>query len=401
MPTRSAAAKGLTLAIVVLLVAGGVFWLVRAGRIEDQLDQARNQARALLHARSADERGRHAAECIRLAEPLVGRPHPVGSLASLLVRGAAPLAEFDAAHVQVPPAADVEDLRTDDLLLVADLLFHTRRFGPADQLLDVLLARQDGRREAILRLAVTVRFDLGRDADVLAHCDELILLAPDEPGPWRVKAMVHRNHGRWEHFIDDAREALQRTTPPDEFLRLEWIDACLVLGLTPDARKQFDVLRENAPELVDAAPNVHARLLLQEGQRDEAARILTAYLEEAPQDAAALVLQGTLLAGEERFAEAVPLLEQAAELAPADEQAVYQLAQCYARLNRPDDARAALQRHRSILDAKVRLHELETRAAREPLNVAVRRELAAGYAQLGMPDLADFWTRAAIAADQE
>lgn len=399
MRLRSARAKGFTLALAAAAAAGMILFRQLGQRDATRLEQAQAEAQALIDAGSPDARKRHAAECIRLADPLIDKSGPIGSAAALLVLGAAPVAGIDAAEVVPPPAHDVERLPTRDLLQITTLMFHTRRFGPADQLLDVLLARSDANRESVLRLAAAVRFELGRDGDVLAHCDELIALHPDEPGPYRIKAMVHRNHGRWEHFVDTANEALARMQTADEVLRLEVIDAYLLLGQTPDARREFDLFAAHAPELVPQAPTVRARLLLQEGHLEQAEQLLREYLEAAPDDPEALVLLGTIHSGQERFADAATALQAAIDQTPGDEKAWYLLSQCYARLNDADQAREALERHRMLLDKKVQLHALEDQAAREPLNVAVRDELAAAYREIGMPDLGDFWERAARAAE--
>jgi Flp pilus assembly protein TadD len=102
---------------------------------------------------------------------------------------------------------------------------------------------------------------------------------------------------------------------------------------------------------------------------------------------------------EERFDEAIATLNKAIQVSPAEEQAYYQLGQAYARSGQSDRADELLAKHRTLLDAKVRLHEMEELASRDPTNVTVRVELAHSYAEIGLMELADFWTRAALAAD--
>lgn len=122
-------------------------------------------------------------------------------------------------------------------------------------------------------------------------------------------------------------------------------------------------------------------------------------MKRSPKDTEALLLRGTYLVANERLPEAIAVLKSAATLSPADEQVFYQLGQAYARKGETELAKQVLAKHRSLLDKKVSIHEMEELAARDPANVTVRVELAHAYAELGLMELADFWTRASLAAE--
>ena len=92
--------------------------------------------------------------------------------------------------------------------------------------------------------------------------------------------------------------------------------------------------------------------------------------------------------------------EKVLELDPADEQAYYQLGQAHARSGDKGQGRKLLEQHRLLLDAKIELFALEQKAAREPLNSEVRHKLATAYSDIGLPRLAEFWTRAARASGE-
>ncbi|MBI2477911.1 MAG: tetratricopeptide repeat protein, partial [Planctomycetia bacterium] len=110
------------------------------------------------------------------------------------------------------------------------------------------------------------------------------------------------------------------------------------------------------------------------------------------------VLKGKVLIAEQEFEEGVAILERALKVEPSSEEACFQIGQAYARLDQPELAKQYLDRHRKLLDNKVRLYELEQRAAHDPYNVALRLELAELYTSIEMHDLAAFWARAADAA---
>ena len=321
-------------AAVILLTSVTIgFSVWQSRRPTVRLAEARLEAAALLVASNLRER--HADLCVEFSRPILNEPDRIGITAALFTIGVAPITQHDTSDVKLPDARQVELVQTEDLILISRLFFHTQRFGPSDQLLDLILSRKDGDRIAALRLASMVRFELGRDDDVLNHCDELIRLSSTDAKAFRVKAMVHRNHGKWDHFVDAAEKAFELNSK---------------------------------------------------------------YLTAAPDDVEALILHGQLLIAKGRFDDAIIALQHAIDLSPAEELAWFQIGQAYARSGNNELAQASLQKHRSILDTKVQLNSLESLAAREPSNIIVRSELARLYAELGMTGLSDFWIRAAQAA---
>ncbi len=386
-------------AAVILLTSVTIgFSVWQSRRPTVRLAEARLEAAALLVASNLRERERHADLCVEFSRPILNEPDRIGITAALFTIGVAPITQHDTSDVKLPDARQVELVQTEDLILISRLFFHTQRFGPSDQLLDLILSRKDGDRIAALRLASMVRFELGRDDDVLNHCDELIRLSSTDAKAFRVKAMVHRNHGKWDHFVDAAEKAFELDGRRDRVLQVELIDGYVHLGQTQDARRELDVVIASRPDLVEQIPLLVCRLLIQEGKTEDASALNSKYLTAAPDDVEALILHGQLLIAKGRFDDAIIALQHAIDLSPAEELAWFQIGQAYARSGNNELAQASLQKHRSILDTKVQLNSLESLAAREPSNIIVRSELARLYAELGMTGLSDFWIRAAQAA---
>ncbi len=401
MSSRKRAIIPVTILLFGLAILVGVALLFLWRGDEARLNLARKEVQLMFSATTPAARGQHAHDCLRLARPLAGKTGRIGSTATLFHLGAAPLANLDAAKFPVPLENQLQEISTEDLLLGCRLMFNTQRVGLADQLIELLLSRDDADREEILRLAITVRYELGRDDDVLVHCDEVIAMHADDPRLYHVKAMVHRNHGRWEYFIDAAEKGialLKKGGDVPEIDVVELIDGYLHLGQTANARREFDARSGRQSDPISDESILHARLLIQEGEQVQAAAILDNVLATRPGDAEALILKGTLLVGQGQYDEAISVLQTAVEVAPTAEQAYYQLGQAHARRGDQDHARDFLEKHRRLLNAKVRLYQLEQRAVQEPHNVNVRMELAEKYAQIGLTALAEFWTRAARAA---
>lgn len=396
MSRRSILLSALVLGVGMAFLCVGFVWFTNA-HAERRLELARQALRAVFAAETPQQRREHAQECARISETLLNTSGQTGVIAALFAIGVSPVANLETT-ADLPSVERVKDIPSEDLLLISELLSKTRQFRLADQLLDLLLSRHDESREQTLRLASTIRSELGRDEEVLAYCDELAGLNDADPSPYRTKANVHRRHGRWDHNLQALEMAKARTPQQDPLLQIELIDAYIHVGRYDDARRDFDKLALDNPELIDRLPTMHARLLIQEGQGEKAVAVLTKYLALDPSDVEALVLKGKVLVGERQFEEGVEILELALKVEPSSEEACFQLGQAYARMEQPELANRYLERHRKLLDSKVRLYELEQQAAHEPHNVAIRLELAELYTSIELHDLAAFWARAADAA---
>lgn len=362
---------------------------------ESQLLLVREEASRIVD--SPKLRSVSAERCIAIASRLFEAEGRVGATAMLYYIGVAPIVSADLSIASIPPGGEVLKIETADLLLIAELLFHTDRLGPAEQLVGVALDRGES-RVATLRLAVEIRLELGSDAQVMQHTEEWARLEPHNPKPYRIQATVHRNHGRWDNFIVAAEKAVELTTPTDWVLQVELLDGYTHLGRADDARRELNRVRKARPGLIKLAPMVHARLLLQEGDHESAEEIIDRCLIEYPDDSEAMLIKGKLLVSQGDYSQGIGMLKKVRDVDPADEQAYYQLGQAYARSGDTDQGRKYLEQHRRLLDAKIELYALEQQAAREPQNVQVRQELAAAYIDIGLPQLAEFWTRAARAS---
>jgi len=356
------------------------------------LESLRSTAMVLLA--SETQRNEIALELTEQAKPLLTEAGPRGSAAMLYYISAAPICGADLSIAKIPPAKDLFGIQTTDLLLISKLLLRTRRIGPADQIIELVLQRQERRSEA-LQVAISAQLELGRDADVMRHTEEWVRLEPENPQPYRVQSTVHRNHGRWDNFVISAENAVRLTHPVDWVLQIELADGYTQLGRTTEARREFDRIQEARPDLIAMAPVMHARLLLLEGKHQESEKIIRRFLNSEPDDTEALLMLGKLQFVRGQFDAAITTFERIQAVDPADEQAYYQLGQTHARAGRRELAAEYLEQHRKLLDAKVKLYGLEQQAAREPSNARVREQLAKSYAEIGLPEMAAFWSRAA------
>ena len=397
MSSRSIVIVAFTSSIGIVLFGVGTVWYVNSSALQ-RLDQARQELRAAFAATTPAQRRKHANACASISETLLTNRGEIGATAAMFAIGTAPVAKVSTTAT-IPSPSRVAQLSSDDLLLISDLYFNARILDLSDDLLDLLLSRRDEYREQILELACKIRIELGRDAEVLSYCDELAGLNPDSPRPYQIKVDVYRRHAQWDHLVAAAEMATKRMQSVDSRLQIELIDGYIHIGRFDEARREFENLASNYPDLISRLPTVHARLLIQEGQREQAIKVLDSYLETDPADVEALILKGQVLVQDQKYGEGIEVLMSVLKLEPSSDQACFQIGQAYARLKNQEQADRFLERHRKLMDTKVQLFDLEQQAAREPHNVAIRRQLVDAYSSLELYDLAKFWKRAADVAE--
>jgi len=391
----------------ILNILGGVLFLAvcifgwqmySAYTINSNTAQLRESVQSLLDSMDASKRKEFSIQGVQLARTLQHHGPPVSTSGNLYLMALNPIAGEESA-IQMPKPMELDQLDSKDLMLNADVLFRSGRLGPADQLITLLLDRDDADRQHVLETATAIRIELGRNDDVIEHSQELMELDPESASPYFPMARVYRMQSHWEKYLKAVEECLQRSDDPSPALLVAEIEGLTRVGNYDSAHEKFAALGEVFPDAVKNTPTLHARLLMQKSELDKAMTILDDYLKIDPEDVEALVLKGQILVSLEKYEEAVTILTEAIGLEESNEEAYYHLGQAHARLDHKDIAKAFLEQHQKMLDAKILLYEMEQVAAREPWNVEVRVKLANKYGELKLFELAESWAESAKAAD--
>ncbi len=282
---------------------------------------------------------------------------------------------------------------TTELVSAAIAAFQASDFPTADRLITVALERQDTDRERTLRAAAVIRFDIGRREDVLAHCRELAALAPTDPRPWMLITSVFEGRGDWSSVVENYRQVLTRTAGEKLEERSIMIGFLLQSGNIEEARREFDALNKQAPEVAKALPLLHARLLFQEGRAAQALPYLSQALRDKPDDHEALFLKGRIQLERGEFAAAIKSLERVVELEPLNHESRYVLSQAYHRAGRKADGEKMLAAYHNIEVFKRRLYDLETMANSNPQDRQSRVELVKMFEEIGGQAKAEYWRR--------
>jgi len=287
---------------------------------------------------------------------------------------------------------DPEQCPVEDLLLATRVLSKAGHLASADRMIAAALAKAELRDQA-LRLAIEIWVLLGRDDEVLECCRELNALCPGDPYPLVTMSLIYEKRGHADQLVKVQRKLIDLKPPDVNEIRRRLIMNLVTVGLGKEARTEFDLLRREAPQMLAAAPVVEARLLHLEGRSDEALRMVQRVVLEKSVDADALLLAGRIHLAQSRPQEAIPLLKGLAKSDPTQEEAEYLLGQAYSRLGDAQTAKQHFDRHRRLQDLKIKLYDLERRAARDPNNARILAELVKLYTELGWPERAKFWRR--------
>lgn len=339
-------------------------------------------------AKTGEERQRHAQEAQQLLEQYLAKESSQAAGARLLLSASAWTLDKPGASLD---ETDLRTAETPELRLAAHLAFGTGRFAEADTLITAALERHDDRIE-VLKTAILIRFELARDDDVLEHVDELMQLEPDDPRPLEAKGMVWENRGgHWEQAIAAYQQYLALQPEGAAHVRLRLARLLLTQGAKDEARQQLQQIAEEAPQLIEQNSVFVARLMLLDGNADQALQVADEQLAKQPADAEALLLKSQIVLAQENFQEAIDTLEATVRADPLHTEAHYLLGQALARSGDAARAKEQIARHRKVLDSKIELYKLERRASRDPSDTAVRLELARRYEELGLPDVAEFW----------
>ncbi|MGY8771114.1 MAG: tetratricopeptide repeat protein [Pirellulales bacterium] len=287
---------------------------------------------------------------------------------------------------------------TDDLLLAAEAFFHSGDLSRADWAMGHLLTHDEGDRTPILHLAVQVHFDLGSEDNVLEMSKELAERDPKDCMPWMASSYVYENRQNPEGMVDCYRALLERNCEEPDETRKKLVGQLIVLGTTADARKEYEILKLDDPQLVADNCILEAKLLSLEGKSEEASKVAAEVLTKQPKNVEALVLISRQLLSQQEYKQTIENLLKVIQLDPVHTQAHYLLGQAYARDGQKEKAREYLAKQKAILDMLVELHRLERIAGSNSQDVETRQQIAKMYEIIGWNEKAEYWRQAAIIA---
>ena len=343
-----------------------------------------DRAWAALEARNLDEARREMAS----ARP-IGSEDPRRQLleGTLLLREGKPAAALDLFSGLDPRS----DLREPLQQVTGEALAALGRLAEARLCLEPL-TREHPSNAAGRRTLAGVYYDLGANDLALVELEALKQLAPDDFRPWHLAGRMYADFERYDEAIPNCEDALRRNPPPGPAAEIR--DCLAGCYIATRRSEEALTLLESSPETLPvlmrrAEASLELGKIPEGRQAAEAAR----RLDGASCPVLSLAARGALESGETEAA--IPLLEDLLTRCPHEFRDRYRLAQAYRRLGREKDAERELQAYEESQKLYRSLTDLNAQAIQEPENAAVRRELAALCRQLGRPEMAEVWERAA------
>lgn len=388
MLSRLLLVGGISLSVLAVSVYSYSTNKERRGR--DNLAEARN----LLEKLMFQPEGREWTEGVNRAERLLKSAKGTSSerSAQWLLMG---LARLNGTRIS---AKDLEQdtvrCNTADVAVASLLFFKAGDINWAEKLAHVAIARGDERSRA-LRAMTFVCYQLGRDEDTKKYATEWSQLEPREALAWQFLAYVAEDRGFSNEAIEALRKQIECTSGPVDDPRRRLVSHLIKMGNTADARTEFDKLQSGTSSASSESRLTEAQLLFLEGKLQDAEQILDQSKFTAQELTDSKLLRAKLLMERSQFETAVTELRDCIARSPANQDAHYLLGQALARTGKSAEAKAQLEKHRELLDLKVRINTLERQAGHERDNVQVRLTLADLYQKIGLTEQAKHWRDAA------
>jgi tetratricopeptide (TPR) repeat protein len=248
------------------------------------------------------------------------------------------------------------------------------------------------------RWLAAAAYDLGDRRAAIAALETVIKLCPDDARAWRTLGLIFKEN-ETDHRARVAFEAalardLGRDLPA---VQLELAEVLVRLGDAAGARRQLEACRGQ----VDLA--THADLVGQccrlIGDQDGQRAAIDAGLRAAPDHPGLLTQRAGIDLASGHPDEALRWLDRAIAADPFRSETVYKRGLALKILGRPSEAADAFARAAELKRLWITMSDLNAKAAEDPHNADVRDQLGRLCVELGKPDLAASWYRAALACN--
>ena len=326
---------------------------------------------------------------------------PEGELATreraLLLR-----ARMAVAQGQLPTAVRALDQVNPDGPSAADYAFWKGRLlyaagqpHPAITWLVAALKKRPDDPESYRWLAV-VAYDQGNRQTAVSALENVTRLQPKDARAWRTLGLIFKEGVEYER----ARVAFERSLEIDgaqPSVHLDLAETLLKLGDVAGVERELAACRGRVPaarhaELLAACAQTRGDLTGFRAAVDSG-------LAAAPGHPGLLVQRAQIDLSEGHLVDAIEHLDRAVAADPCQPETIYQRGVVLRRLGRTDEARRNMARADELNKGLAEMSDLNRQAKRAPHDADVRYRLGRLCVELGKPDLAASWYRAALACD--
>jgi tetratricopeptide (TPR) repeat protein len=259
------------------------------------------------------------------------------------------------------------------------------------------LALAPGSADAHRWLAAAA-YDLGDRRAAIAALEAVTRLCPDDARAWRTLGLIFKENETDQRARTAFEAALERDLGRDRpAVQLELAEVLVRLGDAGGARRQLEACRGQVAEAACAELLGQCCRLVGDGDGQRAA--VDAGLAAAPDHPGLLTQRAAIDFADGHPEEALVRLDRALAADPFRSETVYRRALALRILGRHAEAARDFARAAELNTLMTTMSELNAKAAADPRDADVRDRLGRLCVELGKPELAASWYRAALACD--
>jgi tetratricopeptide (TPR) repeat protein len=274
-------------------------------------------------------------------------------------------------------------------------LYAAKQPLPAITWLVAALKRRPDDAESYRWLAA-VAYDQGNRQTAVSALEAVTRLQPRDARAWRTLGLIFKEDVAYER----ARAAFERSLQIDGIqpaVRLELAETLLKLGDVAGVERELAACRGRVSKAR------HAELLAAcariRGDRAGFHAAVDSGLEAEPGHPGLLVQRAQIDVADGHPTEAIANLDRAVAADPFQPETIYQRGVVLRQLGRTEEARRDLARAEGLNKGLAEMSALNRQAERAPHDADVRYRLGRLCVELGKPELAASWYRAALACD--
>jgi tetratricopeptide (TPR) repeat protein len=332
---------------------------------------------------------------VRNAIPSIAK-YPAFRLHADLLRIAVEIHErqrqLDPASVEtLESLLDYPRLKKYALVVYGSALFQLGHFGAAQEALVEALRHDPNSIQAHRWLAAMYKDT--RAIDLLyVHCQEWARLDPLDYRPHRLVGLETKSRAGFNEAITAYQKALDRDPPAAirQQILIEMAECQFESSQVEEAIKVLEPVANNV-----ARDILLARCYWAVHRETESKKLVVAALTRDPKDRFGNLLRSEIAVKDGELDVAVEHLERFIEEFPFDHTGWFKLSQVYSQLKQRDKARECSVKAEKLRAAESVYYDTMEKALHLAEDEFIRRKLAALARQIGRPDLAEEWERAA------
>jgi tetratricopeptide (TPR) repeat protein len=292
-------------------------------------------------------------------------------------------------------AQDHPDVEVESRVLAGQAAYRLGAAGNAKLFWEEALARDPDCLAAHQWLGV-LYYDVGAMDNAMLHLRAVSRLASQDYRPDRFMGLINRDYERPDVAIPHYLESLRRA-PNQPGVETVWLE----LAECQIKQREYDAAMKSLSQCGESTrkKRLTARCLMNIGELDDARRLATQSLLEMPEDVDAIQLNAEIALIDGEVDAAAQLLETAIRFHPFNHGVRTQLAQVLGRLGREAESKEQSARAEELQKLWQRFSDLQIEAINRATDAPIRYEIGLLAKQLGRPELAVIWLKAALAID--